>query len=92
MLIRRSFSLDTERDAHLIAWLDSHDNVSEAVRTALRAQCDECRVTLRDVSDSLESLAAKLDEVLAGNEAGATHALFLEEDPQLATNLDQLGL
>lgn len=35
--ISKGFSLDTEKDADIIAWLDSQENASEAVRKAIRA-------------------------------------------------------
>lgn len=35
--ISKGFSLDTEKDADIIAWLDGQENVSEAVRKAIRA-------------------------------------------------------
>ncbi len=46
MLVRRTFSLDTQRDAALLAWLDAQDNLSETVRVALRSHYDASQVTL----------------------------------------------
>jgi hypothetical protein len=43
MMIRRSFTLDSQRDAALLAWLDAQANSSETVRAALRAYYDESR-------------------------------------------------
>ena len=49
MMIRRSFTLDSQRDAALLAWLDAQPNSSETVRAALRHHYDESQVTLADV-------------------------------------------
>lgn len=88
MLVRRSFSLDTDRDAALIAWLDAQENLSEAVRTALRAYCDIPHVTLTDVYRAVLAI----EQRLATGVTLSTSATALTEDPDLAANLDSLGL
>lgn len=92
MLVRRSFSLDTERDADLLAWIDAQANASAAVRAALRAYSGSSTVTLEMVYQLVRDLDAKLDtgEWIA---AGAqTKGVNLDEDADLAAQLDQLGL
>lgn len=88
MLVRRSFSLDTERDAALIAWLDTQDNLSEAVRAALRAYCDTPHVTLADVYCAVLAVEQQLSSGVVPSTLTTTPA----EDPDLAANLDSLGL
>lgn len=85
--IRRSFTLDSERDAALLAWLDAQPNVSEAIRAALgTAYAGQGRAaTLADVVRAIEGLGARL----AGLQA--TGAPVVEEDPALAAALDALG-
>jgi hypothetical protein len=94
MLVRRSFSLDSERDAVLISWLDEQDNVSEAVRAALRAYCDESPITLGDIYRSLQNLTTHIGGARANAERDDESICvgLQSEDPELATNLDQLGL
>ena len=88
MLVRRSFSLDTERDAALLAWLDAQDNLSAAVRIALRAYSDASQVTLADVYRAVQALEQQLTTGLLPN----VSAPAVAEDPDLAANLDRLGL
>lgn len=90
MLVRRSFSLDTERDAALLAWLDQQENASEAVRAALRSHCEDL-VSLRDIYQAIRELGNSLNSVCAkGSIPRAMHREV--EDPELAANLDFLGL
>ena len=88
MLVRRTFSLDTRRDAALLAWLDTQDNLSETVRTALRAYYDESLVTLADVYRAVQAV----EQRLADGVAVAAPATTPTEDPDLADALDHLGL
>ena len=88
MLVRRTFSLDTQRDATLLAWLDAQDNLSETVRVALRNHYDESRVTLADVYRAVQAV----EQRLADGVAVATPAIAPTEDPDLAEALAQLGL
>lgn len=87
MLVRRSFSLDTERDAALLAWLDAQPNVSEAVRTALRT-CSGEQVTLATVYQAVQALTRQMSGGCPATSAAAPAA----EDPELAAHLDSLGL
>ncbi len=91
MLVRRSFSLDTERDSDLLAWLDGQANVSEAIRTALRAYSSAPEITLEVVYEAVKTLEARLSsgEVGVGNQTGER---LSAEDPDLAAQLDRLGL
>jgi len=90
MLVRRSFSLDTERDAALIAWLDQKDNVSEAIRAALRDHCGSPQITLADVCCAIGRLSERLDSL--NSNAAPIRAETTHESPELAANLDRLGL
>ncbi len=88
MLVRRTFSLDTQRDAALLAWLDAQDNLSETVRVALRNHYDASQVTLADVYRAVQAVEQRL---AAGVVLGAPQPQ-LAEDPDLADALDNLGL
>jgi hypothetical protein len=88
MLVRRTFSLDTQRDAVLLAWLDAQDNQSETVRAALRAYYDTSQVTLADVYRAVQAVEQRL---VNGVPAVAPAAAPVE-DPDLADALDSLGL
>jgi hypothetical protein len=88
MLVRRTFSLDTQRDAALLAWLDAQDNLSETVRVALRNHYDASQVTLADVYRAVQAV----EQRLADGVAVATPAIAPTEDPDLADALDHLGL
>jgi hypothetical protein len=84
--VRRNFSFDNRDDAELLRWLDQQDNASATVRAALRAYRGE-RVTLADVHREVKSLRRDL-------QAMDFHAQDSdeEEDPDLASALDNLGL
>jgi len=88
MLVRRTFSLDTQRDAALLAWLDAQDNLSETVRAALRNHYDVSQVTLADVYRAVQAVEQRLSDGVAV----ATPAIAPTEDPDLADALDHLGL
>jgi len=88
MLVRRTFSLDTQRDAALLAWLDAQDNLSETVRVALRNHYDASQVTLADVYHAVQAV----EQRLANGVAVAAPATVPVEDPDLADALDNLGL
>jgi len=88
MLVRRTFSLDTQRDAALLAWLDAQDNLSETVRVALRNHYDASQVTLADVYRAVQVV----EQRLADGVAVAVPTTAPIEDPDLAEALAQLGL
>jgi hypothetical protein len=90
VLVRRTFTLDTQRDAMLLAWLDAQANQSETVRTALRNHYDESQVTLADVYRAVQAVEQRLaDGVTLGAPAPQSQPA---EDPDLADALDNLGL
>ena len=90
MMIRRSFTLDSQRDAALLAWLDAQANSSETVRVALRAYYDESQVTLADVYRAVQAVEQRLaDGIILGDPVPQSHPA---EDPDLADALDNLGL
>ena len=88
MLVRRTFSLDTQRDATLLAWLDAQDNLSETVRVALRNHYDASQVTLADVYRAVQAV----EQRLADGVAVVAPSSAPVEDPDLADALDNLGL
>ena len=88
MMIRRSFTLDSQRDAALLAWLDVQANSSETVRAALRAYYDESLVTLADVYRAVQAV----EQRLANGVAVVAPTTVPVEDPDLADALDHLGL
>ena len=87
-MIRRSFTLDSQRDAALLAWLDAQANSSETVRAALRAYYNESQVTLADVYRAVQAV----EQRLADGVAVAAPTTAPVEDPDLADALDNLGL
>jgi hypothetical protein len=88
MLVRRTFTLDTQRDATLLAWLDAQDNQSETVRAALRNLYDASQVTLADVYRAVQAV----EQRLADGVAVVAPSSAPVEDPDLADALDNLGL
>ena len=88
MLVRRTFTLDTQRDATLLAWLDAQDNQSKTVRAALRNLYDASQVTLADVYRAVQAM----EQRLADGVAVAAPTTAPAEDPDLADALDNLGL
>ena len=88
MLVRRTFTLDTQRDAALLAWLDAQDNQSETVRAALRNLYDASQVTLADVYRAVQAVEQRLMDGVAVVAPATTPV----EDPDLANALDNLGL
>lgn len=91
MLVRRSFSLDTERDAEVLAWLDIQPNVSDAIRAALRVYSSASAITLEEVYRAIKDLEVHINSGQWHGQAGARVATPAE-DPDLAAQLDQLGL
>lgn len=89
--VRVSVAFDSERDAALLAWLDTQPNKSEAIREALTARAQGPQVqaaTLGDVVRAIESLGQRL----AGVQVIGAPAPVVEEDPELAAALDSLGI
>jgi hypothetical protein len=48
-----AFSLDTERDADILDWLESQDNKSAAIRAAIRASWLSSSITLADILNEI---------------------------------------
>lgn len=67
--LSKGFSVDTEKDADIIAWLDAQGNVSEAVRKAIRAFMLASGPTIGDVLQELGEVKRMLRAgvALAGN-------------------------
>ncbi len=91
MLVRRSFSLHTERDAELLAWLDGQPNASDAIRAALRGYSSASAITLEEVYSAIKGLEAHINSGPWLAQVGASPRPPAE-DPDLAAQLDQLGL
>lgn len=87
--IRKSLVLDMERDADLVRWLDTQPNVSEAIRAALRAYVSGNEVTLLSIYDAVKALEAQLRN---GAWVRSPDSSAPDEDPDLAAQLDRLGL
>ena len=89
----KTISFDTERDADLLAWLNAQENVSGAVRDALRSAVvlDRSSVTLEQVYQAIKDLE---DKILVGSVAAqAEHIdVDLPGTEQAAKALDALGL
>ena len=51
--LSKGFSVDTEKDADIIAWLDAQENQSEAIRKAIRAFLLASGPTIGDVLQEL---------------------------------------
>lgn len=84
--ITRTLSLNTEKHADIISWLDRQDNVSEAVRNACR-KAARGDATLNDVLDAIERLERRGVAVVASapDDNG--------DEPELAAlALDRLGV
>ncbi len=91
MKIRQNISLDSERDADILAWLEAQENKSEAVRDAIRAFMDRDRVTLDSVYEAVSRIEGKLERGVAqiGDGTGTGE---VAEDPELVEALANLGI
>ena len=95
----KSFSLDTNRDAHLIAFIDSlpRGALSELLRSLLREHVENRRdLDLYDILQAIARLECKLD---AGAVVVKDQGSAPESDPGdapgteiAASNLDKLGI
>ena len=58
----KTISFDTERDADLLAWLNAQENVSGAVRDALRSALgrEQSNITLEHVYQAVLDLKARI--------------------------------
>ena len=89
----KTISFDTERDADLLAWLNAQENVSGAVRDALRSALgiEHSSVTLEDVYHAVLDLEARI--VGRSVSAPAEHIdADLPGTEEAARALDALGL
>jgi len=86
MLVKKIICFDSDADADLLTWLDGQDNISGAVRAAIRAYRGRA-VTLGDVLEAIADLRGDLRGGAVLNEVPE-----VQEDPELALALDNLGL
>lgn len=91
-----SFTLDTQKDRHLIRWLEGlpHGEKSAAIREALDAHLGGGGVTLGDVYQVVKTIERQMGQggymlVQAGPGVGRQ---AVDEPPDVAANLDSLGL
>lgn len=92
------FVVDEERDADVLAWLDSQPNRSAAIRAAVRAYIrltngEGREATVREAVEAVlpdlrETVAAAVREVLANYRLPIATECSGEEDPELAARLD----
>lgn len=83
MTVRRTFTLDDERDADILSRLDAEENTSAVVREALRAHY-HLSLTLADILDAIRTLP-----VVQGN---MLPPVASAEDAELSAALDALGI
>jgi len=86
-----SFTVDSERDADLVAWMDKQEarQKSAAIREALRAGIVGGSVTLADVAQDLRQIKRMLKSgvVMQADQADTGNA----EDPEAAAVADKLA-
>ena len=87
MVTKKTFTFNGE-DADILAWLDSQDNQTQAVRDAIRAFMGRDRVTLRSVLEAVSRIEGRL----ASGDFTPGDGTPAGEDPELAAALDNLGL
>ena len=89
----KTISFDTERDADLLAWLNAQENVSSAVRDALRSAValDRSSTTLEQVYQAVKDLETKMLGRLVIVQAERADA-DLPGTEEAAKALDTLGL
>lgn len=85
-----SFSLNPERDRRIIQWLNSQENKSAAIRAALEAYLGGGGVTLSDVYQAVRALDHKIGS--GGSMVSCPEPPPADEPPDVAANLDSLGL
>ena len=85
-----SFSLNPDKDRRIVQWLNSQQNRSAAIREALEAHLGGGGVTLSDVYRAFRELERRIGSgALAVSAPGSVRA---DEPPDVAANLDELGL
>ena len=85
-----SFSLNPDKDRRIVQWLGSQQNKSAAIRKALEAYLGGGGVTLSDVYRAVVELERKIESgAFAVSPSGP---LPVDEPPDIAANLDALGL
>lgn len=92
-------TLDDERDAALLDWLDAQPNKSASVRALIRAALgrkDNTTQTLESIQETLGMIQAQVGEL---GRRGVVSAVVSEpvsttdlETPELASLLDNLGV
>jgi hypothetical protein len=85
-----SFTLDSEGDRDLVAWLARQENRSAAIRAAIRDHLDRGGVTLGDVYQAVRALERKIEAggvVVTDRASGSDW----EEPPEAAAALDALA-
>ena len=84
-------SMDVEGDRDLLRWLERQSNRSAAVREVLRAHLSSGDVTLGDVYRAVQDLRREMKSRTIAVGAGCGKAVEVDEPPDAAAALDQLG-
>jgi len=89
-----SFSLDQKKYGKVVAWLNGLEKGkrSETIAEVLLSHLDQSGVTLGDVYQAVKALERKLHSGAALAHTPATPGDAPQEPPDVAANLDSLGL
>ncbi len=88
------FSLDTDRDADIIAWLDRQENKSRAIREAIRTSWLRGNTTLGDVLNEIGEVKRMLRSgtIRVENSVETGKEQARPEHKEVQAALDSLGL
>ena len=92
MRVTKTFSLDTEADRDILRWLNAQDNVSAAIREAIRAHQGRGGVTLGDVYQAVKELGRRVQAGAVVGYASPAQADDWDEPPEAVAALDSRGL
>lgn len=87
--VTRAFSCDTEKDADILAWLERQDNLSAAIRAAIRASWLQESLTLGDLLNEIGEVKRLLRAGVVMTASGAADSEPL--DPEQAAVQDILN-
>lgn len=88
-----AFSCDSERDADIVAWAEKQDNLSAALRAAVRASWLQNGLTLGDVLNELGEVKRLLRAGVVVHTDDATEPETQDPETTAAqAALDSLGL
>lgn len=89
-----AFSVNTETDADLVRWLAGlpKRGKSEAIRKVIRVGLGRGGVTLGDIYQAVKALDHKLQAGVIVAQVSSGDVAHVDEPPDVAANLDKLGL